>query len=184
MTYFCSLWVSFGFNFNVSCVERLYIGQYQYWVTENVAIVNAPLVCYASVFLQGMSWVISSSMLSWTTELKVFNPLHLVILFSLKSVFFHWVVRTNPREGCARLVGQQRAVGLPLLPFPMPDFPRSLGIGGSPSCATEARCVQPATAECLGRKELADFRTTLHSISPKQCVYIHFDLGLRRIKCS
>ena len=39
------------------------------------------------------------------------------MLFSL-TLCFHWVLRTDPSEG-ARLVEQQRAVGLQLLPFPV-----------------------------------------------------------------
>ena len=51
--------------------------------------------------------------------LKVLDALHLAILFSLKSLFIHWVVRTDPGEGVRGLLNNNVQSGLQLLQFPM-----------------------------------------------------------------
>ena len=113
--------------------------------------------------------------------LKVLNSLHLAVLFSLKSLFFHWVVRTDPRYGArsspnsnvqSRFSSYHAQAKLlmrgPSLQYLLAPRGELLGIGGSPSCSTKdkARCVQPATAPRLWRRELAEFHTALHFIIP------------------
>ena len=106
---------------------------------------------------------------------SVLHPLHLAILFSLKPLFFHLVVRTDPSEGARNLLGGNV---LQLQPFPMPNYtrggpstspcsaPRSSGIRESPSLLNEEEvwCCQPATAASLERRELAALRTAPHSL--------------------
>ena len=56
--------------------------------------------------------VVSSNIFCWTTELKDLNPLHRAILFILKSLFFRWVVRTDPWEGTRGLLASNMQSGL------------------------------------------------------------------------
>ena len=67
-------------------------------VTQNVTVVHIPLVCQASVRLQHMPWVISSSEFLRSTHLKIGDSLHTVSVFSLQAMDFGKAISANPRE--------------------------------------------------------------------------------------
>ena len=61
------------------------MGQYQQWVAEDVTIILIPLVCQASIFLQGVSQIVSSNVSFSASELKVLDSLHPAVLFVLQA---------------------------------------------------------------------------------------------------
>ena len=50
----CFLSGCFGPDFSVSCVKKLRDKENQRWVEQNIAVIEVPEACWASVFLQGM----------------------------------------------------------------------------------------------------------------------------------
>ena len=175
--------ISFCAYFTVSCVESLWVGQYQQLVTQGVTIIQIPLVCQASVVLQSLSRIVGSGEFSGRrAESFGFTAFDCVVHPAGASRAGSRPC--DPGEGATGLLHRKahshfshelghhsfpeldcilRAITSPCSP------PRSLGIGWTPSCSTQdrARCFHPATPACFGRRELAEFRTALHSINPK-----------------
>ena len=69
---FCLLGVPLRSAFGLGDVEILQEMQHQDWVTHNVTVVHAPLICQASVFfLQRMLQVVDTRELFWAAKLEV-----------------------------------------------------------------------------------------------------------------
>ena len=93
------------------------------WLPKNAAIVNVPLICYASF---------SCRACRGSSAPMCFLNRRAESLESAASCYFVQPEAAVPplgrpyrsKCGCARLVGQQRAVGPQLHPFQMPDFSR------------------------------------------------------------
>ena len=60
-------------NSVVGSIKFLQVGRHQDGVTEDVTIVDVPLICQATIFLWGVSRVISSDVLCRPTQLKMLD---------------------------------------------------------------------------------------------------------------
>ena len=130
---FCFLWSRS--KFIVGSIKCFSEGWHQDRLTEDVTIVDAQLICQASVFLKkNMSRVISTDVLVWSTQLKFW-------------IFFHWVVRTNPKEGACSWEAVFNRVSAATIP-------RTRLHPRGPS-TSRVRCFHPAAAACLGRRQVA-----------------------------
>ena len=124
--------------------------------------VHVPLVRQASVFLQRVPQVTSTSELFWLEVCRFLLKSRVVCLESLCSS----AKSSTPTQG--RVPAACRAATLPRTsaanmpkarlhsgePSTSPcSAPRSFGIGGSPSCSTKDkfRCFHATAAVCLGR---------------------------------
>ena len=100
VNHFRFLWVSFCSNFRLGAVEFMHVRRHQGRVTLDVTIIHVPQVRQASIFLQSMSWIVSSGEFFRSNQLKIGDSLHPDCVFSLQGAACLRGRQLQSTEGC------------------------------------------------------------------------------------